>query len=144
MPEGTVDCDDLAARFTAFTLPHAEWTHAAHLTVGLWHVHRFGKTDALERLRTGIRRLNESHGTVNSDISGYHETTTRAYVELFSMFDESCPVDMSLAERVAFVTSSWLFLGVGMGSVLWLSALYVIWKADQIADSAIAPALTIP
>jgi len=31
-----------------------------------------------------------------------------------------------------------------MALVLWFSALYIIWKADQIADSAIAPALTIP
>jgi hypothetical protein len=102
------DCDDLAARFNACTIPHGEWTHLAHLTVGLWHVHHYGKVEALERLRAGIRRLNESHGTANSETSGYHETTTRAYVELLSRFDESCPKATRLAERVACMTSGWL------------------------------------
>jgi hypothetical protein len=68
-----------------------------------WHVHHYGRVDALERLRAGVRRLNESHGTANSETSGYHETTTRAYVELLSRFDESCPKAMPLAERVAYL-----------------------------------------
>ena len=78
--------DDLAARFVACTLPHAEWTHAAHLTVGTWHVRRFGPAEALNRLRVGIRRLNDSHGTLNTADSGYHETITVAYVHLLAEF----------------------------------------------------------
>ena len=71
--------DDLAGRFQGCAVPAKEWTHAAHLVVGLWHVHRYGAMDALVRLRTGIRRLNESHGGVNSTTNGYHETITAAY-----------------------------------------------------------------
>jgi hypothetical protein len=77
---------DLVARFRARTLPKHEWTHRAHLAVGTWHVHEHGPRRALELLRHGITRLNEAHGTVNGDDSGYHETVTRAYVHLLSAF----------------------------------------------------------
>lgn len=81
--------DDLVLSFQGQTLPKADWTHGAHLAVGLWHVARFGPGEALDRLRTGIRRLNEAHGVVNSDTSGYHETITRAYVILLSQWREA-------------------------------------------------------
>ncbi len=71
-------------RFHDGTLPKAEWTHAAHLAVGAWHVARFGPAVALSRLRAHIYRLNESHGTVNDDHGGYHETITQAYVTLLA------------------------------------------------------------
>jgi len=87
MPWPTSDeLGDLVARFRARTLPKPEWTHLAHLAVGLWHVREHGPERALELLRTGITRLNEAHGTVNGDDSGYHETITRAYVCLLSEF----------------------------------------------------------
>ncbi len=95
------DVDALAARFTAATLPRAEWTHLAHLMVGAWHVHHYGPDEALTRLRTGIRRLNDAHGTLNSPSSGYHETITRAYVRLLADFLAGCPAALPLAERVA-------------------------------------------
>lgn len=74
------DPDEVVARFTACRLSHSEWTHQAHLAVGLWHVHHYGADEALTRLRVGIRRLNGSHWTPNSATRGYHETITRAYV----------------------------------------------------------------
>jgi hypothetical protein len=80
------ELDDLVARFRARTLSKHEWTHLAHLAVGTWHVHEHGPDQALELLRQGITRLNEAHGTVNGDNSGYHETVTRAYVRLLSEF----------------------------------------------------------
>ena len=80
------ELDDLVTRFRARTLPKNEWTHRAHLAVGTWHVHQHGPAHALECLRTGITRLNEAHGTINDDAGGYHETITRAYVELLSDF----------------------------------------------------------
>jgi hypothetical protein len=87
MPWPTSDeLDDLVARFRARTLPKVEWTHGAHLAVGTWHVHAYGPDQALALLRNGITRLNEGHGTVNGDNSGYHETVTRAYVHLLSDF----------------------------------------------------------
>jgi len=80
------ELDDLVRRFNACAVPRPEWTHAAHLAVGLWHVGRYGRQDALQRLRAGITRLNESNGVVNSATGGYHETVTRAYVNLLADF----------------------------------------------------------
>ena len=78
--------DAFAARFAACAIPKDEWTHAAHLAIGAWHVARYGPDEAVVRLRGGIRRLNDSHGTPNSASSGYHETVTRAYVILLGQF----------------------------------------------------------
>jgi hypothetical protein len=92
------ELEDLVRRFTERTLPKPEWTHAAHLAVGLWHVCRYGRDEALVRLRTAISRLNESHGTVNSATGGYHETVTRAYVQLLAAYAARQP-DRTVAQR---------------------------------------------
>jgi len=96
--------DELAAAFTALTLPKPAWTHAAQLRVGAWHVHHLGAERALETLRPGIRRLNESHGGVNTASAGYHETITAAYVRVIAQFlaatDASTPLDTRVAELV--------------------------------------------
>ena len=99
--ESVPDLEHLVARFIASTLPREEWTHEAHLAVGLWHVDRYGAGEALTRLRSGIRHLNDSHGTINSASSGYHETITRAYVQLLAEFNELSAAQMPLPERVS-------------------------------------------
>jgi hypothetical protein len=93
------ELDDLVRRFNACAVPRTEWTHQAHLAVGLWHVSQYKRKDALQRLRAGITRLNESNGVVNSATGGYHETVTRAYVALLSDF-AARNADKTAAERV--------------------------------------------
>jgi hypothetical protein len=34
-------------------------------------------------------------------------------------------------------SARYLFLGAGMGAVNWLSAIYILWNADHIADNAV-------
>ena len=98
--------DDLATRFRARAIPHAEWTHREHLIVGAWHVHHHGREGALDRMRAGIRALNDAHGTPNSPTRGYHETITGAYVTLLAeVLAGSAPAD-PLAERVARILAS--------------------------------------
>ena len=98
--------DDLAARFTAAAIPATEWTHQTHLTIGAWHVARFGPGAALERLRAGIRRLNAAHGTIDSDTRGYHETITCAYVRLLAAFLRARPVGEVVQASVAALLAS--------------------------------------
>jgi len=93
--------DDLVRRFHTLTLPKAEWTHAAHLGVGTWHVYHQGEAQALASLRDGIRRLNESHGVANTESTGYHETVTVAYVRIIAIFLDASPRDATLETRVA-------------------------------------------
>jgi hypothetical protein len=80
------DIDGFAARFQACALRKEEWTHHAHLIVGMWHIDRYGAEQALIHLRSGIRQLNESFGGQNTPTSGYHETITAAYVILLSQY----------------------------------------------------------
>ena len=67
-------------------MPASEFTHAAHLVVGLWHAASFAAANALTRMREGILRLNAAHGTPNTETRGYHETITRAYLVLLAQF----------------------------------------------------------
>src|SRR5262245_41409238 len=77
---------ELVAAFRSWSLPQREWTAIAQLRGGAWHVHRCGAVAALAMLRSGIQRLNDQHGTPNSDTSGYHETITVAYLRLIEAF----------------------------------------------------------
>ncbi len=96
----TRNVNDLVSGFVSCSLQKGDWTHAAHLTVGLWHVQQYGAAEALVRLREGISRLNESFGNVNTDTSGYHETITCAYVQLLDQFLHECPAQMVIDEKV--------------------------------------------
>jgi hypothetical protein len=90
-------CSEIARRVIECTLPKAEWTHEAHLRVGLWHVLQLGPDQALTQLRRRISAYNVSVGTANTDTSGYHETITRFYVRVIAQFvasvDATRPVD---------------------------------------------------
>jgi len=100
-PITDADIDALATRFEAAAIPATEWTHHAHLTVGAWHVARYGRDAALDRMRAGIRRLNAAHGTIDSDTRGYHETITCAFVRLLAAFLAARPAGEPLAATVA-------------------------------------------
>jgi hypothetical protein len=70
----------LVARFQDGTLPKAEWTHQAHLTVALWYASRMPFEEALAAMRQGIRQINAAHGVATTPTGGYHETITRFYM----------------------------------------------------------------
>ncbi|HXC51292.1 MAG TPA: hypothetical protein VN634_10445 [Candidatus Limnocylindrales bacterium] len=97
--------DTLAAAFIDLTLPKKEWTHLAHLRVGLWHLLHHSPEEALSLLRVRIRTLNESHGVENSETGGYHESITRFYVWQIGEFLEAAgrerPIDELAAELIA-------------------------------------------
>lgn len=74
--------DALWIAFHERTLPHAEWTHAAHLRIAWLHLARYSLDEAHLRMRAGIIRLNAAHGLVESPERGYHETLTRVWLAL--------------------------------------------------------------
>ncbi|MES1171745.1 MAG: hypothetical protein ABUL77_00785 [Bacteroidota bacterium] len=100
------DLDRLAEEFQSQAIPRERWTHAAHLSVGAWHVDRFGADEAIARLRTGIRALNDRHGTANTTTSGYHETITVAYARLIEEFLAAFAPGLLLAARVDHLLAS--------------------------------------
>ena len=95
----------LAAEFDVRTLPEERWTHEAHLVVGTYFVHMYGPEEALRRMRSGVCALNDTHGTVNSATSGYHETITRFFVDGIAHVIGT-PARGSLVEAVEAVLAS--------------------------------------
>src|SRR5438105_8638379 len=93
----------LAEAFENCSRSRSEWTHHAHLKVGLWHLVSFPPDRALDLLRQQIRQYNETVGIINSESSGYHETITRFYVWIIAKFlrdsDKSEPIDL-LAQKL--------------------------------------------
>jgi len=70
------DVNTLVRAFEERTLPKTEWTHAAHLVVGLYYCFHNPPGVAKNLMSDGIYWLNDAHGTPNTDTSGYHETLT--------------------------------------------------------------------
>ena len=79
----------LVRRFEDRTLPREEWTHAAHLTVALWHLLEFDWPEATARVRRGIRRYNAAHGIPTTPTGGYHETLTLFWLRVVRSFLEA-------------------------------------------------------
>jgi 4-hydroxy-tetrahydrodipicolinate synthase len=106
---GALDDDALEGlhrRFASQEIPAGEWTHVAHLTVGASAVFRGGPDAALAELRAGILQLNRAHGTIETPTRGYHETITRAYVELLAVYLAGFATDTPLCHRVGALLAS--------------------------------------
>jgi hypothetical protein len=95
---GISHTDLLTRAFCDCSLPKMEWTHEAHLRVGLWHLLRYTPEEATDRLRNGIRRYNVACGVANTDSSGYHETITRFYIHVIAKFLASAERSQSVDE----------------------------------------------
>jgi len=75
-----MDDDTLHDAFERGDVSAAHWNHEAHLRVAwiLLQRHPFG--EAVDRMREGILRLNQSHGVPDAPDRGYHETLTCAFM----------------------------------------------------------------
>jgi hypothetical protein len=93
------EVSDLVTRFETATVPQSEWTHRAHLTVALWYASHHGPAEALERMRSGILRLNRAHGVPTTSTRGYHETITRFYMRVVTHHVRAEPARGDWAER---------------------------------------------
>lgn len=92
------EVNELAKAFKERTLPKSEWTHAAHLVVGLYFCYTYAPENARNLVREGILRLNDAHGTLNTDTSGYHETITIFWLETVVAYLDKTGHDTGLAE----------------------------------------------
>jgi hypothetical protein len=92
-----VDIYALVKKFEDRTLLKAEWTHAAHLTVGLYYCFHYSFGVARNLMRDGIYWLNDMHGTPNTHSSGYHETLTIFWLNKIAEFLKENQHDMELA-----------------------------------------------
>ena len=79
----------LVRRFDDCTLPREEWTHAAHLTVALWHLLQYDWPEAVRRVRLRIQNYNAAHGVRTTPTGGYHETLTLFWLRAVRAFLEA-------------------------------------------------------
>jgi len=73
---------DLVIQFETCSLPKEKWTHEAHFVMALWYCSHQPIPLALQSIRNGIKKYNESVGGANNDDSGYHETITVFYTQI--------------------------------------------------------------
>jgi hypothetical protein len=104
---GMSDSDFLHA-FESCTLTRAEWTHQSHVRMAWLYLSSQPLESALRKIRSGIQKLNQSHGNV----IGYHETITLAYARLVAAaiakspeaaFSDFCAAHPELLDREAKV-----------------------------------------
>ena len=77
--------------FNTQRIEKSSWTHEAHLLVALSYVKSFEEYETLCRLKAGIILLNHTHGTINDEKGGYHETLTHFWAKITRLFSELHP-----------------------------------------------------
>lgn len=87
----------LMKAFEERTLPKCDWTHAAHLTVGLFYCFNNPFGIAKNLMSDGIYWLNDAHGTPNTETSGYHETLTVFWLKTIAAFLDENKTEKSLS-----------------------------------------------
>ncbi len=70
------DINFLVESFDNQTLPHDDWHHLEHIAVAAYYLHHFELNAATEKIKAGIKKLNDAHGAIQTENSGYHETIT--------------------------------------------------------------------
>jgi hypothetical protein len=104
LPTTEPEIDAFLHAFESCTLPKAQWTHSAHIFTGACYVHLYGESEAIRRIRTNIRRYNESVGGQNTETAGYHETVTLFWIKLLAGLRREHP-DESRAEFAALAVA---------------------------------------
>jgi hypothetical protein len=70
------EINEVIKLFEAAKLPREKWRHAEHLTMAMRYALDNDFDEALNRMRSGILKLNDFHGVVTTNERGYHETLT--------------------------------------------------------------------
>ena len=100
------ELSSIVAGFWDHTLPAEEWTHMAHLIVGLHTACHYELETSIEKLREGIQTYNVANGTQNTDSSGYHETITVFFAHAMRAFNQRFEPDADFAQKVERLQSS--------------------------------------
>jgi len=83
-----VQIEKIVNGFRDGTLPVQEWTHEAHLIVGLWYLNNYELDEAICRFRPSLINYFSDQGGQHTLSSGYHETLTLFWLEALHSFHE--------------------------------------------------------
>ena len=70
--------------FESATLTPEQWNHYAHLRMAYLYIQAGSFDEAIAQMRIGIQRLNQAHGRVETEFSGFHETLTVAWAQVLA------------------------------------------------------------
>lgn len=90
----------LVEEFETGSLPRPQWTHRAHLTVACWYLICNTDSEAIPRIREGIKRYNASQGIVTTKESGYHETMTVFWAKMVRGYLAKATLECSIVHLV--------------------------------------------
>lgn len=82
------EIQSLVNQFESNVLPISQWTHQAHLTVGLYYLRNNTFHESLCLIRANIITYNVATGGINSTTRGYHETLTVFWLKVLAEFLE--------------------------------------------------------
>ena len=91
------EIEQLVGAFESLSLPRANWTHRAHLAVGVYYLRHRGLEGALQQMRERIKAYNLACG----DPDGYSETITTTYLQKIAADFSSDARALTMAEQVA-------------------------------------------
>ncbi|MCH6258401.1 hypothetical protein MLD52_17710 [Puniceicoccaceae bacterium K14] len=74
--------EQLQIQFESQTLPFDLWDHRMHVRIAYIYSKSLHYTDALNRLREGIKTYNTKNNVTESQTTGYNETMTVAFLRL--------------------------------------------------------------
>jgi hypothetical protein len=97
---------EVAALVDAFenaTIPAAQFTHVAHIAVGLSYLSQLSPEAALQRMREKIRAFAAHHGAAHL----YHETLTTFWMRLLDHLNQVYQVDQPLWRRINLIVAGW-------------------------------------
>ena len=97
---------EFLAAFEAASIPRAQWTHRAHVRTAYLYVRDWPLSEAIVKIRSGIKALNTANGVQDTPTNGYHETVTIAWATVVAdriqrqpttgMFDEFAEANADL------------------------------------------------
>jgi hypothetical protein len=85
----TEEVINLVKAFEEGTLPESEWNHSTRLTIRLYYCLRFSFDQALQLMRDGISRLNESYDISIPSSQNHHETLNTFWMIFIKQFVET-------------------------------------------------------
>lgn len=124
------EINEIINLFESAKLPHDKWRHAEHLTMAMHYALHLDFEEALNKMRSGILKLNDFHGVVTTNDRGYHETLTVLWTravfdfvtanpnknlvemanELINYFDKDYPLRFYTRERLFSVEARFGFV----------------------------------
>ncbi len=96
------EVERLVFGFESATISPSHFDHSAHLATALYYLEEGSFAQALDRMRSALRRFTAHHG-----VDVYHETITTFWVRLLHHLTENEYRAVPLWRRINLITTRW-------------------------------------